>query len=78
MPSSKRVRRERQRTAAFRAALRRRLVWTQIEEATQSSVAEVVVLQKDFANVVSSPTAGYIQAEIVITGNTISIYVPPP
>ena len=72
-------RRRAQREAAYRAAQRRRMVWTDVEGPTEDSVTERVVLQKDFAQVVSSPTAGYVAVEVVIDPVThaISIYVPP-
>ena len=55
------------------------MVWTDVEGPTEDSVTERVVLQKDFAQVVSSPTAGYVAVEVVIDPVThaISIYVPP-
>jgi hypothetical protein len=72
-------RRAAQQEASFRAAQRRRMVWTDVEEAEASSVLERVVLQKDFAQVVGSPTPGYVAVEVVIDPVThaISIYAPP-
>lgn len=44
---------------------------------TVQSVLRRHVLQGDFGNVVSSPTGGYVECEVVLDGDTIRIYAPP-
>lgn len=59
--------------------LRRRLYQTTpvAPATTLSSIVDRVVLQKDFANVVSSPTGGWVECQIVIDGDRIRIYSQP-
>lgn len=69
--------RHQEETLAF--YLRRRLYQTvSVAPATTlASIIDRVVLQKDFANVVMSPTAGSVECEIVFDGDSIRIYCKP-
>lgn len=45
--------------------------------ASTTAIAKRIVLQSDFANVVETPTPGYVQLEIVFDGDQIQIWGPP-
>lgn len=66
-----------QHSAAVDAAKRRYLVSTP-SEPTASSGNEVVVLQKDFLNVVDEPSMGAVEVEVVFDADGgIRLYVVP-
>lgn len=68
-----------QHVAAQRVELRRKhlVAGSSAPLLTATSILKRHVLQGDFGNVVSSPTPGYVECEVVLDGDQIRIYAPP-
>lgn len=68
--------RQEQHEAALAALRRRASVVAAAGPVTADEVARRHVLQSDFGGVVGSPTSGWVEAEVVLTGDTLRIYTP--